>query len=68
MANRIPSVFTAARLFQTFCYNNKDNLVASIICAGIDPYEGPQVYKIPLGGVLVKEQFAMGGNIYTSMT
>ncbi len=29
-----PAVRTAASLFQEFCYNNKDRLMAGIICAG----------------------------------
>ena len=29
-----PLVKTAAALFQEICYNNKDRLMASIICAG----------------------------------
>lgn len=31
---RAPLVKTAAALFQEICYNNKDRLMASIICAG----------------------------------
>jgi 20S proteasome subunit beta 1 len=34
---------------------------ASIIVGGWDPYEGGQVYCIPLGGVLVRQPFAIGG-------
>ena len=31
------------------CYNNKDRMQAGLICGGWDPYEGGQVYEIPLG-------------------
>ena len=46
----------------SLCYNNKDNLMAGIIIAGWDPYDGGQVYCIPLGGTLLKQDFAVGGS------
>jgi len=59
---RAPKVSTAANLFRELCYNNKDNLMAGIICAGWDPYKGGQVYECPLGGALVEQDFAIGGS------
>jgi 20S proteasome subunit beta 1 len=56
-----PDVKTAATLFQQICYSNKDNLMAGIIVAGWDKYEGGSVYNIPLGGSLHKQPFAIGG-------
>ena len=47
---------------QKICYNNKDALMAGLICAGWDPYDGGQVYEIPLGGTLMKQKFAIGGS------
>jgi len=47
---------------RTICYNNKDALSAGLICGGWDPYEGGQIYEIPLGGTLVKQKFAIGGS------
>ena len=47
---------------KSICYNNKDKLLAGMICGGWDPYEGGQVYEIPLGGTLVKQNFAVGGS------
>jgi 20S proteasome subunit beta 1 len=44
------------------CYNNKDYLMAGLICGGWDPYEGGQVYEVPLGGTLVRQNFAVGGS------
>ncbi|GAU95830.1 hypothetical protein RvY_07377-1 [Ramazzottius varieornatus] len=38
-----PRVRVAAKLFQELCYNNRDSLMAGIICAGWDRYEGGQV-------------------------
>ena len=59
---RAPLVKTAASLFQEICYNNKDRLMASIICAGWDPKDGGSVYALPLGGALVKQDWAVGGS------
>ena len=58
----LPLVRTAATLFGQVCYNNKDNLMAGIICAGWDEYRGGQVYSIPLGGCMVRQPFAIGGS------
>ena len=35
---------------------------AGIILAGYDPQNGGQVYSIPLGGSLHKQQYAIGGS------
>jgi len=59
---KTPSVKTAGSLFRELCYNNREMLMAGIICAGWDPQEGGSVYNIPLGGALVKQPFAMGGS------
>jgi 20S proteasome subunit beta 1 len=55
-------VKTAAHVMGSLCYNNKDNLLAGIIIAGFDPYDGGQVFCIPLGGTLIKQDFACGGS------
>ena len=44
-----PDVRTAATLFQSLVYNNKDRLMAGIICGGYDEHEGGSIYSIPLG-------------------
>lgn len=44
------------------CYTNKHALTAGLICGGWDPYNGGQVYEIPLGGTIVKQKFAVGGS------
>lgn len=43
-------------------YQNKDYLEASIIVGGWDPYEGPQVYSLPLGGTAIAKSFVAGGS------
>ena len=60
--NRLPRVATCANLMKSICYNNKDRLSAGLICGGWDPYEGGQIYEIPLGGTLVRQKFAIGGS------
>ena len=44
------------------CYNYKDQLLAGMICGGWDPYDGGQVYEIPLGGTIMPQKFAIGGS------
>lgn len=59
---RLPRVKTVANLFKSICYNNKDHLMAGLIIGGWDPYEGGQIYEIPLGGTVVQQKFAVGGS------
>jgi len=57
-----PLVKTAASLFQELCYQNKDRLMAGIIVGGWDKKDGGSVYNIPLGGSLIRQQYAIGGS------
>ncbi|TYZ67933.1 hypothetical protein PybrP1_012473 [[Pythium] brassicae (nom. inval.)] len=59
---RLPKVHTAANLFRSLCYSNKDRLLAGIIVAGWDPVKGGQVFSIPIGGAMVEQDFAIGGS------
>lgn len=36
--------------------------MAGLICGGWDPYEGGQVYEVPLGGTIMRQKFAIGGS------
>lgn len=58
----LPLVKKAAEVFRSYCYNYRDQLMAGIIVAGWDPKEGGQVYTIPLGGMLVRQPFSIGGS------
>jgi 20S proteasome subunit beta 1 len=60
--NKLPLVSTAAKLFSSMCYANKNSLQASIIVAGWDPVYGNQVYEIPLGGAQVLQPLSIGGS------
>ena len=62
MKKRNPQVKTAATLFRKFCYDYKDQLMAGIIVAGWDEYNGGQVYSVPIGGTMVRQPYAIGGS------
>jgi len=56
-------VRAVATLLSTMCYQGKDSLSASLICAGWDPVDGIQVYSIPRGGALMpSSSFALSGS------
>ncbi|AGO09819.1 AaceriAAL172Cp [[Ashbya] aceris (nom. inval.)] len=57
-----PSASTAASLFSTICYENKDHLTAGIIVAGYDDKNKGEVYSIPLGGSVHKAPYAIAGS------
>jgi 20S proteasome subunit beta 1 len=59
---RLPRVKTAANIMSKITYNNKDRMQAGLICGGWDPYNGGQVFEIPLGGTLVSTKFSVGGS------
>lgn len=60
--NQEPTVHAAANIFKDICYNYREQLSAGIICAGWDERNGGQVYCIPLGGMLTREPFTIGGS------
>lgn len=58
-----PSIETSASIFKTICYDNKDYLTAGIIVAGFDDKKGSgEVYSIPLGGSVHKQDYAIAGS------
>jgi 20S proteasome subunit beta 1 len=57
-----PLVMTAAKIFQDVCYNYRDQMSAGIIVAGWDRKLGGQVYMIPIGGMCIRQPFAIGGS------
>jgi len=57
-----PLVATAAHLMRKLCYDYKDQLMAGVIVGGWDPVDGGSVYNIPLGGTLIKMEYAIGGS------
>ncbi|XP_003389514.1 PREDICTED: proteasome subunit beta type-6-like [Amphimedon queenslandica] len=60
--NEAPLVKTAAHFFRQYCYKYRDNCTAGILCAGWDKRSGGQVYSIPLGGMCIRQPFAIGGS------
>uniref|UniRef100_A0A8C4R173 Proteasome subunit beta n=1 Tax=Eptatretus burgeri TaxID=7764 RepID=A0A8C4R173_EPTBU len=57
-----PLVHTAATIFREYCYNYREDLLAGIIVAGWDKRKGGQVYTVPIGGMMVKQPFSVGGS------
>ena len=57
---KLPHVLTAARMFQKINYEKQ--LQTGYIVAGWDPYRGPQVYSVNLGGATLERDFTMGGS------
>ncbi|XP_064357211.1 proteasome subunit beta type-6-like [Dromaius novaehollandiae] len=57
-----PLVRTAASLFRQSCYRYREELSAGIIVAGWDRRRGGQVYAVPLGGLLARQPFSVGGS------
>jgi 20S proteasome subunit beta 1 len=43
-------------------YQNKEMLMGAMIVAGYDEQQGGQVYGCPIGGTLVREQWAVDGS------
>jgi len=59
---RRPTVNSAASMFRNICYEKRDEASAGIICAGWDEKLGGQVYCIPIGGMIMRQPFAIGGS------
>ncbi|KAK0056447.1 proteasome subunit beta type-6 [Biomphalaria pfeifferi] len=57
-----PLVNTVANIFRQLCYENRDQISAGIIVAGWDKQKGGQVYSIPLGGMLQRMPYSIGGS------
>ncbi|KAL5286909.1 PSMB6 family protein [Megaselia abdita] len=60
--NEEPLVSEAASEFRNYCYNYRDSLLAGIIVAGWDKKLGGQVYSVPLGGMLIRQPYTIGGS------
>ncbi|OQR68823.1 proteasome subunit beta type-6-like [Tropilaelaps mercedesae] len=56
------TVRTAANVLRGLCYEYRDRIQASLICAGWDPQGGGQVYSVARGGSLVQQQMALSGS------
>lgn len=56
------SVELGAQLFRDLCYNYRHMVTAGVICAGWDRRKGPQVYSVPVGGMISREKIAIGGS------
>ncbi|KAL4629586.1 proteasome subunit beta type-6-B like protein [Arapaima gigas] len=57
-----PLVQSAASIMKEFCYNYRDELSAGFIVAGWDRKKGPQVFEVSVGGMVVEQEFTIGGS------
>ncbi|XP_062265307.1 proteasome 20S subunit beta 12 [Platichthys flesus] len=57
-----PLVIAAASVLKELCYNNKEELQAGFITAGWDKKDGPQVFVVSLGGMLLRQPVTIGGS------
>lgn len=57
-----PLVQSAAAIMRSFCYTHRDELSAGFIVAGWDRKKGPQVFQVSLGGMIVEQEFTIGGS------
>ncbi|KAK7139385.1 hypothetical protein R3I93_016505 [Phoxinus phoxinus] len=57
-----PLVQSAAAIMRSFCYTHRDELSAGFIVAGWDRKRGPQVFQVSLGGMIVEQEFTIGGS------
>ncbi|XP_041034784.1 proteasome subunit beta type-6 [Carcharodon carcharias] len=60
--DELPLVQTAGNLFKDMCYKYREELMAGIIVAGWDKRKGGQVYTVPMGGMMVRQPFSIGGS------
>jgi len=57
-----PPVHTAAHLFKNIGYEYRDQFSAGLIVGGWDKDKGGQVYSIPIGGALMRQNVSIGGS------
>eukprot|EP01026_Neomeris_dumetosa_P081647 TRINITY_DN9209_c0_g1_i1.p1 TRINITY_DN9209_c0_g1~~TRINITY_DN9209_c0_g1_i1.p1 ORF type:complete len:256 (+),score=32.15 TRINITY_DN9209_c0_g1_i1:99-770(+) len=57
-----PTVKTAAKLVASLNYNNKNMLIGALILGGWDEILGGQVYAVPIGGSVTREEWTTDGS------
>ncbi|XP_062867536.1 proteasome 20S subunit beta 12 [Trichomycterus rosablanca] len=57
-----PLVKAAATVLKDICFRNREDLQAGFITAGWDKKNGPQVYTVSMGGMLISQPFTIGGS------
>merc|ERR1712059_126479 len=57
-----PTVKAVASWFRQECYSKRDEVSAGMIVAGWDEEKAGQVYCIPIGGMIVRQPFSIGGS------
>uniref|UniRef100_A0A3Q4I0J5 proteasome endopeptidase complex n=1 Tax=Neolamprologus brichardi TaxID=32507 RepID=A0A3Q4I0J5_NEOBR len=57
-----PRVMAAASVLRDLCYKNREELQAGFMTAGWDKKNGPQVYVVALGGMLINQLVTIAGS------
>ncbi|XP_039897166.1 proteasome 20S subunit beta 12 [Simochromis diagramma] len=57
-----PRVMAAASVLKDLCYKNREELQAGFMTAGWDKKNGPQVYVVALGGMLINQLVTIAGS------
>ncbi|CAN9503620.1 unnamed protein product [Ophioblennius macclurei] len=57
-----PLVVAAATVLKELCFKNKEELQAGFITAGWDRKKGPQVFVVPIGGMLISQPVIVAGS------
>lgn len=61
--NSCSLIHVASHIMSRHCFDAKDSLAASLICAGWDSHSGLQIYSIPQGGSLIEcRTYALSGS------
>jgi 20S proteasome subunit beta 1 len=58
----LPPVKSAANIMREIIFGNRNNLSASMICSGWDPYDGYQIYAVNQTGFKNEGNFAVSGS------
>lgn len=62
LENETVSIYRATQIFRKFLYNYRDQLSASVLVAGWDEKCGGQLYAIPIGGFVTRQQSTASGS------
>lgn len=57
-----PAVKSAAVVFKDICYQYRDQMTAGILVAGWDKELGGQIYSVPIGGMISRQEVSIGGS------
>ncbi|KAI6189398.1 Proteasome subunit beta [Aphelenchoides bicaudatus] len=62
MENEPMSIYRAAQLYRKFLFDYREQLSASLILIGYDEKEGAQIYSLPPGGFVMRQNYYCSGS------